>query len=150
MAERELEELEISRRISASPEAVYKAWTEPELMKQWLAPNPNIVIYVDNDPIPGGILHIEMNSPDGNQHFIDGKYQKLTPHSFIAKSWKYSGPVDIIQDIETLLEINFTAVDRGFTDLKLTQSRLKTKEACDAYEADWPSCLDKLQNIFLH
>lgn len=150
MSEHVLEELKLVRTISAPPEAVYKAWTEPELMQKWLAPEPNTVLKVRNELKLGGQLYIEMQSPDGTKHFIDGTYQQLTPHSFIAKSWRYSGPVDIIRDIDTLLEVSLNDAGSAGTELTLTQSRIKTKEACDAYEADWPSCLDKLQNFFLH
>ena len=150
MNQHEIEALVVVRVISAPPQSVYKAWTEPELMRQWLAPEPNVVISVDNQLKAGGKLHIIMQSPDGDQHIIRGEYQALIPHRYIAKTWCYSGPVAIIRDIETLLEVTLTAVDDVKTELTLTQRRLKTKSACDAYQADWPSCLDKLQNIFLH
>lgn len=150
MAQRELEELVLVRMISAPPESVFKAWTEPDLMRKWLAPEPNVIINVDNELKPGGKLRIEMQGPDGTKHFINGEYQSLTPHSFVAKSWQYTGPIEIIQDIETLLEINLIPSGNFQTELTLTQSRLKTNEACEAFESGWPSCLDKLQNIFIH
>src|ERR1700730_7952775 len=33
-------ELSLTRIINAPPEKVYRAWTEPELLKQWFAPRP--------------------------------------------------------------------------------------------------------------
>ena len=33
-------ELVLTRLIDAPREAVYRAWTEPELLKQWFAPKP--------------------------------------------------------------------------------------------------------------
>jgi len=33
-------ELELTRIIDAPREAIYRAWTEPELFKQWFAPLP--------------------------------------------------------------------------------------------------------------
>lgn len=33
-------ELMLTRIIDAPPAKVYRAWTEPELMKQWFAPCP--------------------------------------------------------------------------------------------------------------
>ena len=150
MSERELEEIALVRIISAPPKAVYKAWTDPELMKHWLAPEPNRVVSVTNDLKPGGEFNIEMQAPDGVQHFINGFYQLLTPSEFIAKSWKYSGPFELIRDIDTLLEIKLVEAPNATTELTLTQSRMKSKSVCDAYAADWPSCLDKLNNFFLH
>mgnify|MGYP003624325318 CR=1 FL=1 len=150
MNEGELEELVLVRTISASSKAIFRAWTEPKLMQQWLAPDPNVITSIINNPERNGEIKIEIQSPDGTQHFINGTYQVVTPYSYIAQSWQYSGPIDVIRDIETLLEIKLTEIGASETVLTLTQSRMKTMQACDAYKADWPNCLDKLENIFLH
>lgn len=145
-----IEKLVIKRAISASSKAIFRAWTEPELMQKWLSPDPNIVLRVSNNPQPNGKISIEMQSPDGTKHYINGTYQIVTPHTYIAKSWCYSGPIEIIRNIDTLLEIKLIEISSSKTELTLIQSRMKTKQAYDAYKTDWPSCLDKLENIFLH
>lgn len=150
MIEDELEELVLVRTISASSKAIFRSWTEPELMQKWLAPDPNVVLSVINNPEPDGEISIEMQSPDGTKHYINGTYQVVTPYTYIAKSWCYSGPIEIIRDIETLLEIKLVEISSSETELTLTQSRMKTKRACEAYKSDWPNCLDKLENMFLH
>jgi uncharacterized protein YndB with AHSA1/START domain len=33
-------ELVLTRVIDATPDKVYRAWSEPELLKQWFAPTP--------------------------------------------------------------------------------------------------------------
>ena len=47
-------ELVLTRVINAPPEKVFKAWTDPELLKQWFAPLPYTTPVVEIDLRPGG------------------------------------------------------------------------------------------------
>jgi uncharacterized protein YndB with AHSA1/START domain len=47
-------ELVLTRLINAPCEKVYRAWTEPELLKQWFAPKPYTTPIVEIDVRPGG------------------------------------------------------------------------------------------------
>ncbi|MCB2068837.1 MAG: SRPBCC domain-containing protein, partial [Ottowia sp.] len=40
-------ELGITRFIDAAPEKLFRAWTEPELMKQWFCPPPWKVVHAE-------------------------------------------------------------------------------------------------------
>ncbi|AUH34602.1 SRPBCC family protein [Paracoccus tegillarcae] len=60
-------DLTISRHINAAPEKLWRAWTEPELLKQWFAPKPVEVTKAEMDPRPGGICNIVMRLPDGTE-----------------------------------------------------------------------------------
>ncbi len=46
-------ELVISRIIDAPRERVFKAWTDPELLKQWFAPLPYTTPVAELDVRPG-------------------------------------------------------------------------------------------------
>src|SRR6218665_3786740 len=58
-------ELSLTRIIEASPEKLYRAWTEPDLLKIWFCPAPWRVSEADLDLRPGGRSVIIMNGPDG-------------------------------------------------------------------------------------
>ncbi len=47
-------ELVLTRLINAPREKVYRAWTDPELLKQWFAPKPYTTPVVELDVRPGG------------------------------------------------------------------------------------------------
>ena len=58
-------DLTLERRMKASPANVWRAMTEPELLKQWFAPRPWRVVEVQLDPRPGGTFHLKMQGPEG-------------------------------------------------------------------------------------
>jgi len=139
--------LVFKRTIPASPEEVFEAWTDPELIRQWLAPGENAVIEARTDPRVGGALHIRSISPDGTIHTINGIFREFEPGKRLALTWTYNGPIELICEMATLLQIDLTAAaSDGETAMTLTQTEFATSEAAAIYSEGWPTCFDKLQD----
>ena len=58
-------DLVLERTLNAPRELVWRAWTDPELLKQWFAPKPYLISELEMDLKPGGIFRIRMTGPDG-------------------------------------------------------------------------------------
>lgn len=58
-------DLVLERFVDVPPALVWRAWTEPELIKQWFAPRPWRTLEAEIDPRPGGIFRTVMAPPDG-------------------------------------------------------------------------------------
>jgi uncharacterized protein YndB with AHSA1/START domain len=58
-------DLVLERTLNAPRDLVWRAWTDPKLLKQWFAPKPYEISEVDMDLRPGGIFRIRMVGPDG-------------------------------------------------------------------------------------
>ena len=58
-------DLVLERTIDAPSELVWKAWTDPQLLKQWFAPKPYEISEIELDLRPGGIFRVRMVGPDG-------------------------------------------------------------------------------------
>jgi uncharacterized protein YndB with AHSA1/START domain len=58
-------DLVLERTLNAPRELVWKAWTDPKLLKQWFAPKPYEISELEMDLQPGGIFRIRMVGPDG-------------------------------------------------------------------------------------
>jgi uncharacterized protein YndB with AHSA1/START domain len=83
-------ELVITRLINAPREKVYRAWTEPELMKQWFTPRPWTTPVVETDVRPGGASYILMRGPDGNEFPNRGVYLEVVPNERLVFTDAYT------------------------------------------------------------
>ncbi|HEX8371257.1 MAG TPA: SRPBCC family protein [Chthoniobacterales bacterium] len=70
-------ELSLTRLIDAPPSAVYRAWTDPELLKQWFTPAPYETTHAELDVRPGGSNLIVMRSPEGVEMPNRGVYLEV-------------------------------------------------------------------------
>jgi uncharacterized protein YndB with AHSA1/START domain len=73
-------ELVLERMVKATPEQIWRAWTEPELMKQWFTPAPWQTVHVENDLRVGGSSLVVMRGPDGTEFPNRGIYLEVVPN----------------------------------------------------------------------
>lgn len=72
--------LTLTRTLNAPPETVFRAWYEPEHMKQWFAPDGFTVPHCEIDLRPGGRLMFSMQNPDwndGRESFSTGAFREV-------------------------------------------------------------------------
>ncbi|WP_188607753.1 SRPBCC family protein [Chelatococcus reniformis] len=72
-------ELVLDRRLAAPRAAVWRCWTEPELLKQWFAPLPWTTADAELDVRAGGTSRVVMRSPDGDEFPNRGLYLEVVP-----------------------------------------------------------------------
>ena len=73
-------ELVLTRIIDLPPQKLFRAWTEPELLKQWFCPRPWGVARATLDVRPGGICNVVMLSPEGQEFPNPGVYLEVIPN----------------------------------------------------------------------
>jgi uncharacterized protein YndB with AHSA1/START domain len=71
-------------------EKVYRAWTEPELMKQWFAPLPFTTPLVELNVRPGGANHVIMEGPEGQQIVGRGVYLEVVQNERLVYTDAYT------------------------------------------------------------
>jgi len=89
-------ELVLTRIINVPREKVYRAWTDPEQIKQWFAPKPWTTAVAETDVRPGGSTLIVMRSPEGQDFPNRGVYLEVVPNQRLVftdaytEAWKPS------------------------------------------------------------
>jgi uncharacterized protein YndB with AHSA1/START domain len=84
-------ELRLTRLIDAPREAVWKAWTDADLLKQWFAPLPYTTPEAELDVRPGGANSIVMQGPDGTRMPNRGTYLEVKPNERLVFTDAYTG-----------------------------------------------------------
>jgi uncharacterized protein YndB with AHSA1/START domain len=83
-------ELVLTRLIDAPREKLYRAWTEPALMKQWFAPRPWTTPVMEVDVRPGGANFFVMRGPDGEESSHRGVYLEVVPNERLVFTDAYT------------------------------------------------------------
>lgn len=75
----------VTRRFAASPEAVYRAHTEPRLIQKWLlGPDGWTMPVCVSEARPGGKIRYEWTDGKGGGFHLTGEYLELVPFSRIV------------------------------------------------------------------
>jgi uncharacterized protein YndB with AHSA1/START domain len=75
----------ITRHFAATPEAVYRAHTEPAIIQKWLlGPDGWTMPVCINEGCPGGKIRYEWSNGKGGDFYITGELLELEPYSRIV------------------------------------------------------------------
>ena len=90
-------DLVLERVLDASPEKVFRAYTDPAILSQWFAPKPWRITDAIVEPRPGGRFQFTMHGPDGEVFPNTGVFLEVIPNRRIITTdaftpeWKPSG-----------------------------------------------------------
>jgi uncharacterized protein YndB with AHSA1/START domain len=83
-------DLTLTRVINASPDKLFRAWTEPELIVQWFTPPPWSTASAVTDVRPGGATTIVMRSPEGQEVPNSGVYLEVVKNEKLVFTDAYT------------------------------------------------------------
>jgi uncharacterized protein YndB with AHSA1/START domain len=140
-------ELVLSRIIDSPRDKVYRAWTEPDLLKQWFAPAPYTTPVAELDVRPGGANRIVMRSPDGKEFPNRGTYLEVVPNERLVftdaytEAWQPSG--------KPFMTVILTFEDAGGRTRYTARVRHWSVEDRETHEKmgfyqGWGQCADQL------
>ena len=81
MSDAAAKDLVISRLLRAPRPALWRAWTDPALLRQWWCPKPWTTEVRAFDLRPGGAFHTFMRGPDGGTSDNPGAFLEVVPQS---------------------------------------------------------------------
>ncbi len=75
----------VTRHFAASPEAVYRAHTDPKIIQQWLlGPEGWSMPVCENDARPGGKFRYQWTNSKGGGFHITGEFLEVEPYRKIV------------------------------------------------------------------
>ena len=87
------EQLQLERTFDAPREEVFRAWTEPEVLRRWWAAQPTWESpLAETDVRVGGRYRLSMRDPvGGEEHTVGGEYVEVTPPERLVYTWTWEG-----------------------------------------------------------
>ena len=136
----------VRRRFPATPDAVFRALTDPEKLVQWFSPSADIGTQVlEHDLRVGGRYRFGFVFPDGSRNTVVGSFREIETPRRLVFTWTWEPP-DPHAGVETLVAITIEARDQE-CELVVTHDRFPTHESRDRHDAGWTTTLDRLASL---
>jgi uncharacterized protein YndB with AHSA1/START domain len=134
----------LHRVLKASPEKIYRAFTDATAMASWIPPYGFLCVVHDMDVKHGGNYHMTfINFSTGNRHSFGGTYLELKPNEFIQYTDKFEDPN---LPGEMVTSVWFNKVSCG-TELKIIQEGIPSAIPLEMCYLGWQESLDKLKKL---
>jgi uncharacterized protein YndB with AHSA1/START domain len=130
--------------LKASPEKVYRAFTDPSAMAAWLPPYGFLCTVHEMDPTVGGIYRMSFqNFSTGNAHSFGGKYLELKPNEFLKYTDQFDDP-NLPGEMMTSVWLQKVSVG---TEIKIVQEGIPAVIPVEMCYLGWQESLEKLTNL---
>ena len=137
-------EIQITRIIDAPRDEVFRAWTEPERIKQWWGLIGSSVPTADVDLRAGGAYRVVMEPIEGPALVVAGTYREVSPPSRLVYTWRWENGIP--DSLETLVTVEFG--ERGTqTEIRITHGGFPAADEQPQYEAGWLEALARLATL---
>jgi len=137
--------MRLTRVIAADPATVFAAWTEPEHMKHWSAPEGMEVPFIEVDLRVGGRFRLTMRNAEGEEFKAFGEYREIDQPKRVSYTWDWENPE--FQMGETLITVEFNSVEGG-TEVVMRHELIPTEKFAADHTHGWTSCLNRLEAMF--
>src|SRR3990170_1407524 len=150
-------EIIIARIFDAPRELVWRAWTDPRIVKRWWGPKGFTTPVCEIDLQIGGRYLYCIRSPEGKDYWGTGVYREIVPldrvistDSFadekgnVVPATHYGMSADV--PLEMLVTVTFEDLG-GKTRMTLRHEGLPAGEMSDGAGAGWNESFDKLAEV---
>lgn len=134
----------LHRVFSASPEKVYKAFTDPLAMAAWLPPHGFLCTVHSMDMRIGGSYHMSFtNFGTGHSHSFGGEYLEIIPNELLKYTDTFDNP-DLPGTMITTITLRKVLCG---TELIATQEGIPDAIPLEMCYLGWQESLDKLKQL---
>ncbi len=133
------------RRFKATPEEVFRAWTDPGELTQWFASTKDHAgCIAEVDLRVGGRFRMGMKHlPTGKDHVATGIYREIRFPERLVFTWSWEGKPE---NGESRITIDLRD-DQGETEMRFTHEFFPNRAVRDNHQTGWTGCFENLQKV---
>jgi len=136
--------LQLKRRYSARRDLLWRAWTEPERIKQWLSSSEWVLEKIALDLRAGGDYHFFFRSPEGKTSEVFGKYETVEAPSLLVFTWFVTGECGDVANTRVCVEF----IERADgTEMRLRHERFASRTDRNNHLTGWLECMDRFVDL---
>ena len=134
----------LHRVLKATPEKVYRAFSETLAIASWLPPYGFLCTVHELNVEVGGSFKMSFhNFSTGNGHSFGGKYIEVTPNAFLKYTDTFDDP-NLPGEMVTSVWLTKTSVG---TDIKILQEGIPSVIPVEMCYLGWQESLEKLTKL---
>lgn len=134
----------LHRVLKASPEKVYRAFTEANAVASWLPPYGFLcTVHELNVKVDGTFRMSFHNFSTGNGHSFGGKYLEVKPNEFLKYTDKFDDP-NLPGEMITTVSLQKVSVG---SEIKIHQENIPSVIPTEMCYLGWQESLDKLMRL---
>lgn len=136
--------LRIERSYDTSPEEVFDAWTNPEVLRRWwVVQSGETTPIAEVDLRVGGRYRLAMETPEGVRHTVQGEYLQVDRPRRLVYSWQWELDAGGLGPASTV-SVEFRRRGES-TEVVLEHTGLPDSESRDRHAHGWTACLEFLR-----
>ncbi len=136
--------VKLHRVLKATPEKVYRAFTEANALECWLPPYGFLCTVHEMDMRLGGSYKMSfINFSTGNGHSFGGRYLEIKPNEFLKYTDKFDDP-NLPDEMITTVWFKKVLVD---TELNVVQENIPSVIPLEMCYLGWQESLEKLAKL---
>ncbi len=132
----------VRKVFKADRDALFRAFSDPEIMRQWFFAGEDWSADVTSEFKVGGQYRIDMREPDGTTYSHWGEYREIDVPQKIVFTWN-SPFVE-----NTVVTVEFRKANGG-AEVILTHEFLPDEEQREGHRSGWNGCLRNLEKALL-
>ena len=138
--------LNLQRTFEAPRELVWRAWTRPELMVNWMGPVEWPMVAGSADFRVGGEWRACLRSVEtGADLWQGGVYREIVPPERLVFTFKWDESHEDGPPVDTLVTVVLTEVSDTETLMDFTHEGLKSEASLTGHKHGWTSTFERLE-----
>lgn len=135
--------LEVAQMVKAPRERVFDAWTTPESLQAWCAPQGMDIPLAEVDLRVGGAFRIRMRDPEGNLHTATGTYREIDRPGRLVFTWRWEEQPEHGGNRDTVVTLELHERG-GATEVVLRHEGFPEEAQAAEHTKGWTSILERL------